>query len=550
MISSSEITTTTTTTTRVVKLAPLVGALCDPLRPTFLFGCTPPRYGTSQEEGERIARLFVDRSRVLATDGFIVYDVQDEGSRTDQERPFAFRKLMDPSWFASVLTRLSGKECVVYKAATCCESPAAFSQWVDECAEAHGHSAINVVGAPSSSYVSNGPSVRAAAKIVRDGKRVRFGCVAIAERHTKKACEHSIMLKKASWGAEWFITQGIFDAAPMVALLNDYAALCAAEGVAPKKVILTFTPCGRKKTMQFVKWLGMNVPSAIEARIFAPPPAAAAAAADSAPAPAAVSAGAGAEAAAPPQPAKKKKKKAPKIKTAVEISCDVMCENLRAILDGVRGQAGAAVPLGINVESVSGYRDEIDATHVLFRDLQVRFALTATSAVVALRRRARLLVRNRVSPSSPAASYSPSSSLFSSFRLRLRLLPLRLFLACARQQAIMLDDFTAKSGTHWAVRWYPCEPQRAQARERSDSHAPRALASLGSADVCRLALALELGAFVDALRREQLVGEDLADADFTIASLDEILEGRAVLKKRFMRRLGELRANGVPLELL
>ena len=61
----------------------------------------------------------------------------------------------------------------------------------------------------------------------------------------------------------------------------------------------------------------------------------------------------------------------------------------------------------------------------------------------------------------------------------------------------MIDDFTAKSGTHWAVRWYPCEPQRAQARERSDSRAPRALASLGSADVCRLALALELGAFVE-----------------------------------------------------
>ena len=68
--------------------------------------------------------------------------------------------------------------------------------------------------------------------------------------------------------------------------------------------------------------------------------------------------------------------------------------------------------------------------------------------------------------------------------------------------------------------------------------------------VCHHTLTYQFTAFVEALRREQLVGEDLADVDFTIASLDEILEGRAVLKKRFMRRLNELRANGVPLELL
>ena len=149
----------------------------------------------------------------------------------------------------------------------------------------------------------------------------------------------------------------------------------------------------------------------------------------------------------------------------------------------------AAVPLGINVESVSGYRNEIDATHVLFRDLQ----------------------------------------------------------------AIVLDEFTAQSGTHWAVRWHPCLPQRSGGvggRDRSGSTAPRDLAELGNADVCRLALALELGAFVEALRREQIVGEDLADAEFTVASLDDIVEGRAVLKKRFMRRLQELRLNGVPIQLL
>ena len=34
---------------------------------------------------------FASRSATLATDGFIVYDIQDEGGRTTTERPFPFR---------------------------------------------------------------------------------------------------------------------------------------------------------------------------------------------------------------------------------------------------------------------------------------------------------------------------------------------------------------------------------------------------------------------------------------------------------------------------
>eukprot|EP01052_Picozoa_sp_SAG31_P002012 SAG31_NODE_67_length_28318_cov_6.493674_30_plen_88_part_00 len=75
----------------------------------------------------------------------------------------------------------------------------------------------------------------------------------------------------------------------MISLLQDYSALCKQQSVTPKKVVrgllgsssngllsrmlhptqlfcliesirmqvLTFTPCGRKKTMDFIKWLGV-----------------------------------------------------------------------------------------------------------------------------------------------------------------------------------------------------------------------------------------------------------------------------------------------------
>ena len=62
------------------------------------------------------------------------------------------------------------------------------------------------------------------------------------------------------------------------------------------------------------------------------------------------------------------KRASPRVKTPVELSCQLMCQNLKHILGET---LGCGVPLGINVESVSGYRDEINATHDLFRDLQV-----------------------------------------------------------------------------------------------------------------------------------------------------------------------------------
>ena len=183
----------------------------------------------------------------------------------------------------------------------------------------------------------------------------------------KHRCEHDILIKKMQWGAEWFITQGIYDPNPMIAVIKDYSRKCRELKLKPKKIILTFTPCGRRKTMSFIKWLGMQVPEEIERRIFG-----------------CLESEEGLlgeltienalgkeqkEVVSPGNPVMKKKisKKTKKPKTPVEISCDIMCENLKAILEAT---STCGVPLGINVESVSGYRDEIDATHELFRLLQ------------------------------------------------------------------------------------------------------------------------------------------------------------------------------------
>lgn len=306
-------------------MSTVLSALLDPARPVFLFGSTPPKDGTTVEKAKEACAKFAARSAVLATDGFIVYDIQDECSRTNNERPFPFRKTMDPSLYASLFPSISGKECVVYKCVVE-DTPEAYDQWLDRAIYEHGHRAFNLVGAASSSAQKNlGVSLVDAGKKTTERNDCKFGCVCIPERHTSKGNEHVNLLRKSEFGAEWFITQGIFNPDALIKMMHEYSDLCKEKGVAPKKMILTFAPCGRPKTMTFIKWLGMHVPADIEERIFS---------------------------AANP----------------VQESIAVHCEILARVLEAT---ATTGIPLGINVESLSIFKEEIDAAHDLFQRLQV-----------------------------------------------------------------------------------------------------------------------------------------------------------------------------------
>lgn len=319
---------------------PLSSRLADPARPVFLLGDVPPGEGTPPGKAQSIADKFMRRSQTLASDGFIVYDIQDEPGRSDADRPFPFRRLMDSSAHAALLSRSSGKQCLVYK----CVADKEFDGWLERAATDHGHSAINLVGRATSGEAYEGPTLPEAMEIVseraqasRGGTRgaaaVRFGCVCISERHTLEAAakrgkpyptEHQNMLRKQKAGADWFISQAVYDPEPTIRLLKDYAALCREQGVTPRKVVLTFAPVSRKKTMNFIKWLGVNVPPETEARIL--------------------------EAERP-----------------VDASVELLCDMLRTILSEC---SGVGVPLGVSCESVSIYKAEIDGVHELFRRLQ------------------------------------------------------------------------------------------------------------------------------------------------------------------------------------
>jgi hypothetical protein len=288
--------------------------LLDPAETVFLYGTTPPRAGTPEDQVAAAAQKLSARLAALPLDGVVVYDIQDEAGRTHQPRPFPFVRTVDPREYAGRL----GLPTIVYKALGDIDEPG-WLRWLDE-AEGR-HPFISVVGRPTSGVRYALPLSRA---IRLAAERFTVGGVVIAERHTEERSESARLLAKSVEGCAYFISQTVYHVPPTQALLRDYLRDCRGAGVEPRRVVLTFSPCGRDKTLAFLRWLGVNVPAEAERAIFG---------------------------AANP------------ISRSIELCRD----NLRRILDQPYADK---LPLGINVESVSINRDEIDASVDLFHALR------------------------------------------------------------------------------------------------------------------------------------------------------------------------------------
>ena len=282
----------------------------------LLYGTTPPREGSTDELVQTAARKLGDRIASLPLDGLIVYDLQDEAARTAVPRPFPFAGTIDSRAYSELLASLTGKTAVTYKCIGQ-RDEAGWRAWLDETARATTVRLLSIVGRPTSAGTPYAMSLARAFDIAAaHAAGFTLGAVAIAERHGSSPSESASMVDKAARGCRFFVTQAIYDPEATVLLLRDYARECRARGLMPGRVIFTFTPCGRPKTMDFMRWLGISIPEATARVILG-------------------------------------------ARSPLERSLEVCCDSLRAIL----AQPGFEdVSLGVNVESVSINRDEIEAS--------------------------------------------------------------------------------------------------------------------------------------------------------------------------------------------
>lgn len=230
----------------------------------LLYGLTPPRETSSPDEADAVAEATLARLRSVQVDGLVLYDVDAEADRSVAPRPFPFMPMMDPADFLDRhLTGWSGP-VVVYRAVGKYTGDA-LEQWL---ATADRDRVLTVlVGAATRHQEMKTSLPDAYRRQAALARAPLMGGVVIAERHADARTEHERMLRKQDAGCEFFVSQVCYDLDHTRNLLSDYVYGCRDRGREPRPVVLTLAPCGSTKTLEFMTWLGIDVPGWLRTEI-------------------------------------------------------------------------------------------------------------------------------------------------------------------------------------------------------------------------------------------------------------------------------------------
>lgn len=292
-----------------------------------LYGIAPPKLATEPDRLREIAAQQLARLRTLEPDALVVYDIQDEPGRNGQVRPFPFLPTVDPEVYAYDALAAAAIPKIVYRCASA-NSREQFSVWIETVRAASDKRASVFVGAPRGRSSSQGLPLADAYELARAAPNLVIGGIAIAERHASKVDEHQRMLAKQDAGCRFFITQSVYDSSSTKSLLSDYALSSQECDRSPAPVVLTFSPCGSVRTLEFMKWLGISFPRWLENEL---------------------------------------RHSSDTLGRSIDL-----CE--KVFLDLQEYAREKHVPIGINVESISIRKAEVDASVELYQRLRSRLA--------------------------------------------------------------------------------------------------------------------------------------------------------------------------------
>ncbi|MCZ4498111.1 MAG: hypothetical protein JWQ74_664 [Marmoricola sp.] len=226
----------------------------------MLFAITPPRRSTPVERLPDIADATIARLVDLDLDGLVLYDIDDESSRNPVERPFPFSPTVDPSTYRA--EHLPWPTPVIVYRAVGKYQPEEMRTWITE--QDPRRTLTVMVGAASSGATPAVSLADAQAMRAALNPDLLLGGVAIPERHSRRENEHLRLIVKQEAGCRFFVTQVVYDLNAAKNLVSDYRYECEARGLDPVPIVFTFSVCGSMKTLEFLRWLGVDVPRWIE----------------------------------------------------------------------------------------------------------------------------------------------------------------------------------------------------------------------------------------------------------------------------------------------
>lgn len=220
----------------------LITRIADPYLPVTFFEVVPPE---ESKEGAADETVEVVRRVADSVDAINLPEIHNEAR--PGERTANFIPRMDPRRLAA---RLRGElsievvtnHCVVYE-----PDPV---PWLRETSDVFGVQHFVLVGAESSSIRYPGPTVLEATERLRAaGHQGALGGISIPSR----AGEAQRVRRKQAAGLSFFTTQVLFDP-------NDIVWLVQRLNGVEARLFLSFAPVSHPRDLQFLRWLGADIP--------------------------------------------------------------------------------------------------------------------------------------------------------------------------------------------------------------------------------------------------------------------------------------------------
>jgi hypothetical protein len=231
----------------------------------LLYGITPPKAHNAPEKIREISLKTTERLQRLNIDGLVIYDLQDESSRNPNERPFPFFSTVDSDIYANEYLGNLDVPKVIYKSVGKISKPR-LSGWIDEIQNSKNTSVF--VGVPSKQQHVE-MRLNEAYELWKDvNKSNILGAVTIPERHQTSRSEHLKIISKMENGCSYFISQCVYNIEFVKNVLSDLQLYCKDNNVEFPMMIFTLTTCGSKKTLDFMDWLGIHLPIWLRNELF------------------------------------------------------------------------------------------------------------------------------------------------------------------------------------------------------------------------------------------------------------------------------------------
>ena len=231
-----------------------------PQRPVVAYEILPPREkdGTLNSYAETISSL-LSQTHI---DAINIPEVHDEIERGD--RPVTNQKRGEPREFGMLLQDIVGIEAIINRVVVH-EPYEEQVRWIEETNTTYEIENMIIVGGESSKVDYPGPTVNEMLQIIarrsnsNDGD-IFCGGIAIPSRKD----ESKNLIRKSEHGSEFFTTQVLYDAENIIKMINNYQSRCNELDTFPRRILLSFAPVSSQKNIEFLKWLGVEIPDDTE----------------------------------------------------------------------------------------------------------------------------------------------------------------------------------------------------------------------------------------------------------------------------------------------